>query len=90
LSNLIKPKLTLFGNAPSEHLGYGAWNYRSLALITSNQAGNIVLEIGDGFIDVFVENDRFATACRRNPGFTNSQGYVFLDRIVQHAEVNAA
>src|SRR5262249_40608013 len=28
--DMVNPKLTLFGNAPSEHLAYDAWNSRDL------------------------------------------------------------
>ena len=82
----IKPKLTLFGNAPSEHQGYGAWNSRNLWKITSNQAGNIVLEIGPGAINVYVENDRFASSLGANTANANSQGYVLLHTIPEHKE----
>jgi beta-lactamase superfamily II metal-dependent hydrolase len=86
----IKPKLTLFGNAPSEHLAYAAWNSRSLTKITSNQAGNIVLKIGPGAINVYVENDRFATSLGANAANANSQGYVLLYSIPDHKEVKSA
>jgi beta-lactamase superfamily II metal-dependent hydrolase len=86
----IKPKLTLFGNAPSEHLGYGAWNSRNLTKITSNQAGNIVLEMGSGAIDVYVENDRFATSLGADAANANSQGHVLLYTIPAHEEVKSA
>jgi len=86
----IKPKLTLFGSAPSEHLAYGAWNARHLRKVTSNQAGNVVLEIGPGAINVYVENDRFATALGGSTANANSRGYVLLDSITEHAEVKSA
>lgn len=85
----IKPKLTLFGNAPSKDHGYGAWTTRKLPKITSNQAGNIVLEIGSGAINVYVENDRFATSLGANAANANSQGYVLLYTIPAHQEVKS-
>jgi beta-lactamase superfamily II metal-dependent hydrolase len=36
---VVRPKMTFFGNASSQHLAYGAWNYRNLPFITNNQAG---------------------------------------------------
>lgn len=56
----LKPALTLFGCADSEHLGYDAWNSRNLLHITNNQAGNIVLDASNGGINVYVENMTFA------------------------------
>lgn len=82
----IKPKFTLFGLAPSEHLAYPAWNNRELPFITSNQAGNVVLEIFPGHIEVYVENERFAAACGVTNPTKNSQGYTLLTRVYEHAE----
>lgn len=58
--DVLKPKLTLFGNAESEHLDYSSWNNRNLFKITNNEAGNIVLEIENDEIKVFVSNKNFA------------------------------
>ena len=58
--DVLKPKLTLFGNANSEHLDYSAWNNRHLFKITNNEAGNIVLEIENDEIEVYVANEVFA------------------------------
>lgn len=84
--DIIKPKLTLFGCAPSQHLAYDAWNRRKLEFITSNQAGNIVLEIADGAIDVYVENESFATAKGADASIKNGQGYVGLWNIPETPE----
>lgn len=58
--DVLKPKLTLFGNAESEHLDYSSWSNRGLSKITNNEAGNIVLEIEDDEIKVYVSNKSFA------------------------------
>ena len=58
--DVLQPRLTLFGCAPSEHLAYGAWSYRELPYITQNQAGNVILEGTDEGIEVFIENITFA------------------------------
>jgi competence protein ComEC len=60
--DVLRPKLTLFGVARSEHLAYEAWNKRGLFKITNNQAGNISIEVSEQRLDVFVENESFAIA----------------------------
>lgn len=37
--DVVNPGLTLFGNAPSEHLAYDAWSNRGLPFMTNNQGG---------------------------------------------------
>jgi beta-lactamase superfamily II metal-dependent hydrolase len=61
----VKPKLTLFGRAPSEHLAYDAWSNRDLAYITSNQCGTIVVDASTAPMKVFVTKGMFAQS--RNP-----------------------
>jgi len=82
----IKPKLTLFGCALSQHLAYDAWSQRELDFITSNQAGNIVLEINNNSIDVYIENEIFAAAKGADCSIKNSQGYVGLWNIPETKE----
>lgn len=60
--DVVRPKLTLFGCAPSDALAYDAWNYRNLTHITNNQAGSVVVECTDKRMSVYVENRRFAEA----------------------------
>ena len=43
--DVLKPKLTLFGNTKSQYLDYSSWNNRRLKKITNNQAGCIIIEI---------------------------------------------
>lgn len=78
--DVVNPRLTVFGCAPSEHLAYSAWNYRKLTYITQNQAGNIVFEIGDN-IDVYIENKSYAAEYSANSSIVNSNGYCFLTRL---------
>ena len=61
---MVAPRLTLFACASSEELPYNAWSYRGLPIVTNNQAGNITLEITPESIDVYVENERYATKIR--------------------------
>lgn len=58
----VNPKLTLFGNAPSEHLAYDAWNNRDLLFITNNQGGTIILNVVGNALDVYVSHEPFARA----------------------------
>lgn len=60
--NITKPKLTLFGNAKSDHLNYDDWKNKNLLYITNNQAGSILLEINLDKIDVFCTNEKFRDA----------------------------
>jgi beta-lactamase superfamily II metal-dependent hydrolase len=60
--DIVKPKLTLFGNAPSEYLAYGEWNARDMMFITNNQAGTIILDVGGNNLDVYVSHEPFARA----------------------------
>lgn len=68
--DVLKPRLTLFGNARSEHLAYGAWNYRKLSFITNNQAGSVVIDIGER-MDVYVTHKRFAETYTTSPVYSN-------------------
>ena len=60
--DVVKPKLTLFGNAPSEYLAYDQWTSRDLMFITNNQAGTIILNVLGENLDVFVSHEPFARA----------------------------
>lgn len=73
--DILKPKLTLFGNAESKHLDYSSWNNRKLLKITNNQAGNIVLEIKDDEIKVFVSNENFAKNFKNFKNLETIHGY---------------
>ncbi len=63
--DVLRPKLTLFGNAPSQYLAYGAWNYRELDYITNNQAGCIIADDIVGPLVIYVTHENFAR--QRNP-----------------------
>jgi len=56
----VNPKLTIFGNASSDHRAYDAWNNRDLPFITNNQAGYIILDITRNALSVYVKNEKFA------------------------------
>ncbi|MBD5399119.1 MAG: hypothetical protein HDR57_00570 [Treponema sp.] len=63
--DVLKPKLTLFGNAPSEYLDYASGNNRKLCHITNNQAGSVVVEISSDSMKVYVSNETFAKKYRK-------------------------
>lgn len=64
--DVLKPKLTLFGNAKSKYLDYASWNNRNLDHITNNQANCIVIETnGKSGMEIYVTYETFAR--KRNP-----------------------
>jgi competence protein ComEC len=81
--DFIKPKLTIIGCAPSQHISYGEWSKRNLDILTSNQAGNIVLDIVAGQIDIYIENKTFVEAYlpAGTPIKKNDMGYYWLRTI---------
>jgi hypothetical protein len=66
----VKPKLTLFGKASSEHLAYDAWRNRDLAYITNNQAGTVVVDTNGTQMQIYVTKESFAR--QQNSGTTYS------------------
>jgi len=77
----VRPKLTLIGCAPSRHISYGEWHARDLHFITSNQAGDVVLETRGEYIDVFIENASFAEASGCDLAIRNAQGYIYYSTL---------
>ncbi len=73
--DVLKPQLTLFGIANSDHLAYGAWTSRGLFKITNNQAGNVVLDVDGNVMNVYVENDTFARDASPNQFARNALNY---------------
>lgn len=74
-------KVTRSGCAPSKHIDYGQWDRRGLDKNTSNQTGNVVLEIADTYYDVYIENEKYARDSKPEWDAKNGQGYTFLKRI---------
>ena len=56
----LKPTLTFFGNARSEHLAYGAWRYRGLSIVTNNQANCMVVDVSTNPMTLYVTHENFA------------------------------
>ena len=63
--DVLRPALTFFGNARSEHLAYSAWNYRGLPFVTNNQANCMVVDASATPMNLYVTNEAFAR--RVNP-----------------------
>jgi competence protein ComEC len=70
--------LTLFGCAKSEHLAYDEWNRRNLTHITNNQAGNILLNGTNEWIEVYVENLSYASKLEGLDSFKKLYECVFI------------
>ena len=63
--DVMKPKLTLVGNAKCQHLAYNEWNSRGLEHIQNNQGANILIDIhNNGEMHVSCSNKSFADAYR--------------------------
>ena len=58
--DVLRPTLTFFGNARSEHLAYGAWNYRQLPHVTNNQANCMVVDASETPMKFYVTNEAYA------------------------------
>jgi competence protein ComEC len=80
--DVVKPRVTFFGNANSDHLAYSAWSNRGLLYFTANQCGNVRLSPGILNIDIFIENESFARAYTEKNNFKtySEDGYWFLGR----------
>ncbi len=57
--DVLKPKMTFFGNAPAKDLAYTAWRSRGLPYITNNMAGSMVVDC-DNNMDLYVANEEYA------------------------------
>lgn len=64
--DVLNPKLTLFGNAKSDHLNYDDWNNRDLLHFTNNQGGSFVLVHNGSDIRVYCTNEKFAKKYAEN------------------------
>jgi len=77
--DVLRPRLTFFGNASAEHLAYDAWSNRDLPHITNNQAGCMIVETGPQ-LKLYVTHKPFAM--KVNPSTTYSEthkAYFCLD-----------
>lgn len=58
--DVMKPRITLMGNAKSKFLAYDECSNRGLSHITNNQAGNILIEFEKGSMYISISNKVFA------------------------------
>jgi len=58
--DVVRPKLTLFGNANYDHLAYDEWSKRDLPIVTNNQANCVVVDADGPDMHVYVTNQVFA------------------------------
>lgn len=77
----LKPKWTWIGCAPSKHIDYAQWDRRDLKKATSNQTGNVILELDENGYDIFIENEKFAVASGAPQRPKSKEGYTFYLRI---------
>lgn len=80
--DVLRPKVTFFGNARSEHLAYGAWSNRDLPYITNNQAGSIIADVSVDRIDLYVTHAVFARAVNRHTFYSESFKAYYLIKVV--------
>lgn len=58
--DIVRPKLTFFGNANSEHLAYSAWSNRKLPFITNNQGNCLLADINSDTMSIYATYENFA------------------------------
>jgi beta-lactamase superfamily II metal-dependent hydrolase len=76
--NVVRPRLTVFGNARSKHLAYGAWTSRELSYVTNNQTNCVVVDTNGSAMRVFVTNRVFARDVNPDTFFDENLGAFHL------------
>lgn len=79
--DVLKPKLTFFGNANSQHLAYSAWKYRDLPYITNNQANCMIVDTGTKPMELYVTNETFARSRNSYTFFSATKKAWYLGQI---------
>lgn len=69
--DVLRPSLTFFGNARSEHLAYAAWSNRGLPIVTNNQANCMVVDAGASPMNLYVTNETFARAVNPDTSYSD-------------------
>ena len=72
----LKPRVTLFGNASSEHLAYSCY---PKTRITNNQAGYVVIDINEDRLLFLVKNKEFAVNYKNRRKWTQPAYYKEFD-----------
>ena len=70
--DILKPKVTFFGIAKSDHLGYSAWSNRGLQVFTNNQGNCLISKFKENGTEIRCTYKTFADAfCKANDTTTN-------------------
>ena len=77
----LQPTLTFFGNAPHEHLAYGAWNNRGLKKITNNQANCMVVDTSPSPMVLYVTHEHFARRINAGTYYSEAKGAWYVGPI---------
>jgi beta-lactamase superfamily II metal-dependent hydrolase len=62
--DILRPKMSLIGRAPSEHINYGAWSGRGLPKLTNNSCKNIRIDFEDDRMDFYISSSEEAASGR--------------------------
>lgn len=87
--DVVKPKLTLFGNASSDHLAYDEWSKRNLPIITNNQANCAVVDGNGADMHIYVTNKAFAQSRNANTFYSQAHRAWYLMTIAGAARAAA-
>lgn len=71
--DVLRPKLTFFGNATSKDLAYEEWTLRGLEKITNNQGNCLIAKINNASMDIFVTYQTFAEKYTANRTYFDNE-----------------
>ena len=77
----LKPTLTFFGNARSEHLAYDAWRGRGLSIVTNNQANCMIVDASRSPMVLYVTHENFARAVNPSTRYSGTFGAWYVGSI---------
>lgn len=80
----LKPTLTFFGNARSEHLAYGAWRNRGLSIVTNNQANCMVVDASTNPMTLYVTHENFARRVNTSTYYSEFLKGWYVGPITEH------
>jgi len=85
--DVLNPKMTFFGNAPSKDLAYSAWRNRGLPYITNNMAGSMVVDC-DNDMGLYVTNEEYARDQNSFTFYKDGFGW-YVQNIIPKATINS-
>lgn len=83
--DVLRPRVTLFGNAPSEHLAYQPWSYRDLMVITNYRAGAVIADTSGQQMHLFATKQTYAQGLNAGTFFHPTLKAWHLGAITPHA-----